>query len=1850
LQGIRQNNLKDLDVEIPLGRLTVVTGLSGAGKSSLVFETLHAEGQRRYVETFSPYTRQFLDTMDKPRVDSVQHIRPSIALQQKGTARTSRSTVGTMTELTDMFKVWFCHVAKLYDPASGELIEAMNSQRLWELFGNTGSATSALVCFEVKKPARTPWKTVLEGVLSQGFSRLLTGIEAPRLQRLSTEALAEVVEQLQSQGASSVTVVVDRVRLEAASHRRFIEAADTAFHYGKGQLCIHGAEGGHPLLGAYSKGLRSSVTAEAFNPPTPAMFSFNSPVGACPTCRGFGRVIEIDERLVIPDDRLSLNAGAIRPFQGEVYRHSLSDLQRHAPAAGVDLDTPWRELSEPARAWVWNGEADMPEDQEPGQHHWYGIRRFFNWLEGNTYKMHIRVFLSKYRAYTTCPDCRGDRLKPDALNWKWMGHTLPALYRMPVAQLLALLEPHAPPKPRPEDVAGLTLHQMVARLQTLDAVGLGYLDLDRTSRTLSGGEAQRINLTTCLGTSLTDTLFVLDEPSVGLHARDINRLAGVLHRLRDAGNTVVVVEHDEALMRAADHLIEIGPEPGAGGGHLVFEGPPSTQPEATAASQQSLTLAYLHGQRNLEQHAVKRPVEAQGPALHIRGACCHNLQDLSVSVPLGRLVVLTGVSGSGKSTLLDNVLYQCLMQQRRKVVEAPAKLQSLTGERALGEVVRVDQSRLSRTPRSNTALYAEVWDAVRNLLARTDAARSAGMSASTFSFNTGFGRCDHCQGLGYERIEMQFLADVTVPCPVCEGKRFKPETLAVTWNGYSVADILAMDVQTACSVFKEQPMILSRLRLLESVGLGYLTLGQPLSTLSGGESQRLKLVKYMGKLEAGTQGALLLMDEPTTGLHRHDVARLLDVMQRIVEAGHSLVVIEHQLDVIAAADWVVELGPEAGEGGGQLVFEGTPEQLKGANTHTAASLKAEHAAQAAPLCPPQAAALPPVPASIQITGAREHNLRSLSLEIPHRAMTVVTGVSGSGKSSLAFDILFAEGQRRFMESMSAYARQFVEQMPRAEVDAINHIPPTVAIEQRVTRGSAKSTVATVTEVAQYLRLLYARLGIQYGPESGLPVQTQSLTALRKQLQNLVDTAAEKALQAAQAGRRKPAAVWLCAPLIRGRKGHHQPMADWALGQQIPFLRCDGVVIETAAFTKLDRYREHDIEAAFVLGADVPLEALLERALELGKGACFALQGRSQTWLSTHNADPKTGEVFPTLDPKHFSWNSPRGWCPHCRGYGQLLPWMPSHDHYEHLKGLNLKAPVVCPECGGTRLNRISRAVRLHFKPVPGGQAAHALSLTLPELLSQPADQLLDTLERLDLDRRGRAIATDIITEVRERLKFLDQVGLSYLPMDRSSDTLSGGEAQRIRLASQLGTNLTGVCYILDEPSIGLHARDNAALIASLHTLKDKGNTLVVVEHDEDMMRAADHLIDLGPGAGIHGGHLLAQGAPEAVMRDTASLTGKLLKHGLKHPARGQWRTLPEAYNPRRKASKAAWVVLREPRLRNLKGGELHLPTGRLTMVCGLSGAGKSTLIRDLLKPALQEATQRKSAKLSGRACQLPIKDIAGGHCFRSVIEVDQEPIGKTPRSTPATYIGAFDLIREVFASLPEARMHGYGPSTFSFNTKGGRCEVCKGAGRIKLEMPFMADAYQRCEACNGSRYGPELSDLRWNGHNIAEVLAMSFEEAEQFFSFHARLKDLMTLMVSTGLGYLRLGQSSPTLSGGEAQRLKLVGELSHGLPTWRERSSGQLKANCYLLEEPTIGLHLADCQRLIELLHQLVDQGHTVVVIEHHLDLLAEADWLVEVGPGSAAQGGQIIYQGPAKGILEAKNSPTGPWLRPLLG
>ncbi|MEI6125708.1 MAG: excinuclease ABC subunit UvrA, partial [Pseudomonadota bacterium] len=1566
IRGACQNNLKNLDIDLELNRITVVTGVSGSGKSSLAFDTVYAEGQRRYIESFSAYARQFMDRMDKPAVQAIDGILPAIAISQTNAIKTSRSTLGTLTEITDYLKLLFPRLATLYCRQCGRPVEKDSSDSIaGKLAGEHGGKT----CF-ITFPFSLPDVSVVSpqeieaGLRRQGFFRLYHQGE---VKEISPSLFA-------AQGKEYLDILVDLAAVSPRNRKRLVDSLETAIRFGKGFITIFFSfEGKQPLK--FSTDLHCPHCDIHYRQPSPNLFSFNSPLGACEHCKGFGRTIDVDYAAVIPDTSRSLKEDAIKPWSTPSYRECYNELRLFCKKNGIPFDKPFRELSKVHKDMITQGSEGF-----------YGIKGFFDWLETRAYKMHIRVLLSKYRAYTTCSDCHGTRFKDETLVYRIEGKTIADIYGLSTSDCLHYFKT-LNSKASGNKTAEALLHEIISRLTYLERVGLGYLTLDRQSRTLSGGEVQRASLTTALGSCLVNTLYVLDEPSIGLHPRDTRRLIDILKGLRDMGNTLMLVEHDPDIILQSDTVIDLGPASGEQGGHMVFSGSPAE----LIASTDSLTGGYVSGRLAIPLPKERR-ASSKNLCIKIKGAALHNLKNIDATIPLGVLACITGVSGSGKSTLLEETLYKSLSRK-----DAAGGCCFFTGPEPPLAVILMDQSPIGKTPRSNPVTYMKIFDVIRAQFARTGLAGERGYTASTFSFNSTGGRCEQCQGDGFEKIEMQFLADVYVTCSSCQGKRYSPEVLEVAWQGRTIHDVLQMTVAGARQLFQQMPKVEYSLRLLEMVGLGYLKLGQAANTLSGGESQRLKLASF---IRQGSRGpALFLFDEPTTGLHYEDIKKLLQTFDFLIRQGHSILVVEHNLEVIKSADYILDLGPEGGDAGGYVVARGTPEAVMAEPaSYTGAHLKEYLAGSPATSAAVKEKETAADNDMIVIEGAREHNLKNISLRIPREKMVVITGLSGSGKSTLAFDILFAEGQRRFLETLSPYARQYIAQLQRPEVDSIRGLPPTVAIEQLMSRGNRKSTVATATEIYHYLRLLFAKAGSQHCPSCGQALAAQTPQDIARDI-----------LQ-----RYGNMSIMLLAPQVRGRKGFHKDIIQRAIKNGHEKIRIDGKILRAKNVFAVKRYHEHQLEIVTAELAPAKetrgqVQEAVNKALALGKGeAVVVCDGAPEKFYSIQAHCPACRISMEEPDPRLFSFNSSQGACPRCTGLGTIQVLSPgllvadSHlsmrdgaiaplasselssaikksifDRMEKQLHISPDEPLdsltakkyealfygsrmfpglialfeepdmgkkaawadylqqfygnaPCPDCKGTRLKDAARSVRIRGR-------------SIAELVALTPDRLLRFLERLSFEKKLEQISRPILQELVPKLELLDRAGLSYLTLDRSADTLSGGEAQRMRLAAQVASNLRGVAYVLDEPTIGLHPHDNKNLIRIIRDLQEKGNSVIIVEHDEETIRSADYIIDLGPGGGTHGGTIVAAGTLEHIQGQSESLTGKYLSEkNTGAPA------VPRPVNgcPR--------VSVLGACLHNLKKINAHFPVGRLTVVTGISGSGKTTLVRETLYKGLRK--------------------------------------------------------------------------------------------------------------------------------------------------------------------------------------------------------------------------------------------------------------------------------------------------------
>ena len=1830
IRGARQHNLTGFDVNIPLGQLTVITGVSGSGKSSLARDTLYAEGQRRYLETFSAYARQFLERMDRPAVDAVVNVPAAIAIEPGVTVRTSRSTVGTMTELNDFVKVIYSRLGILHCTSCGRPVHEDTPARAADQVLHAMPAGEPVVVAFPLEVLPDAGEILARTLRRDGYRRLLVDDQvAP---------LGDTVP------GPEAWIVQDRLKVEPAHRSRLVEALEAAFARGQGRARVLVLAPGRPVL-KFERSLSCADCGIAYRRLPPNAFSFNSPLGACPACRGFGRTLGLDESLVVPNPALSIRAGAIKPYASRRGRAYQRALLAGADAENLPVDVPWARLTARQRRQVFQGTDAIP-----------GVEDLFTALESRSYKMHVRVFMARYRGYHRCEACHGTRLKPEPLAFRLGKLTIAAFQALPAAEALRTVESWR--QIVPDAVAELVLDEIASRLRYLNDVGLGYLPIDRASRTLSGGEVERVHLTAALGSTLVNTLYVLDEPSIGLHPRDVGRLVTILKGLTARGNTVVVVEHDPDVIRHADHVIDLGPGPGAAGGRLVFEGPPA----ALLTQEHSLTAKHLRARPRAFARPETTDEPPAGPPLTLRGVTARNLKNLTVIIPFGRFTCFTGVSGSGKSTLLEEVLYRAILRARGEPGLPPGPFRTIAGYERFADVHLVDQTPLARTPRSNPLTYVKAFDPIRKRFAATEAAVARGLEPGHFSPNVAGGRCERCKGDGVEKVEMQFLPDAFVTCPDCGGKRYRPEVLEVELDGRTILDVFHLTVSEALEVFAGERVVTRALEPLAATGLGYLRLGQPINTLSGGEAQRLKIARHLGVRSYGP--SLFLLDEPTTGLHAEDVKSLLTALQKLRQAGHTLVVIEHHLGLIAEADHVIDLGPEGGDEGGEIVAEGPPASVaRTSHSITGRHLAAHLAGHVLPDRVQESPAIPlPPPDIMRLEGLREHNLQNLSLDIPHGQLVVVTGVSGSGKSTLAFDVLFAEGQRAYLESISTYARRYLPALPRPEADRVTGLPPAVAIEQRTSRGGGTSTVATVTEVYHHLRLLYARAGVVHCPDCDVPMERAD------------ENEAARRLVRTLAGRK----VTLLAPVVRGRRGFHREVMERARRSGYTRARIDGRMCALDPLPELARHHEHDVDIV-VAELTVPdrVQAGLRRALDeaytVGHGVVRVASGRTEILQSRALACPSCHTPGEEPDPRLFSFNHRMGACPACSGLGvtqelaeeQLVPdprrtlkkraievlhggIFSREDTRSFLKRaaraleINLLTPFrdlpaakrralihgqdnvfeglipylrwirdtanrpavddylgrftsdrPCPACHGTRLRPEARAVRLS-------------NMSIADLAAQSVEAARKILRRIPLGGSRKALARNLLQEVDQRLSFMERVGLGYLTLDRRASTLSGGEGQRLRLAAQLGAELTGVLYVLDEPTIGLHPADNEKLITVLKELRDRGNSVVVVEHDPATIRAADHVIDLGPGGGRDGGRIVARGTVGQVRRVKNSATGRFLRK----------RSRPTL------AVENALVNRDVVRLigaaeHNLKDVELSVPVGALTVVTGVSGSGKSTLVRETLLKAVQKRLHNSPVRPGAHT------DLIGWEIFQRAAEVDQSPIGRTPASVPATYVGIMDEIRALFALTAEARARGYTRARFSFNRREGACPACGGLGRIREEMAFLPDVTIRCETCEGRRYNTETLLARFKGKSIADVLGLTVDEAEGFFQDHPKIHPFLEAMVKLGLGYLTLGQPSPTLSGGEAQRIKLVEQLAR-------RNHGRA---LLVLDEPTTGLHPEDVDRLLAFFRELTGRGHTLVVIEHNLEVIAAADHVVDLGPGGGEAGGRIVAQG-APGTL----------------
>lgn len=1840
IENAYENNLNNVSINIPHDRLVVITGVSGSGKSSLAFDTIHQEGQRRFMESLSSYARQFMGQMTRPKVDRITGLSPTICIDQKTVNRNPRSTVGTITECLDHFRLLLARLGTPHCPICDLPLHLQSAeqlaQNLLDKHGSEKSKTILHILAPIVQDRKGEYRKELAQALQQGYLRARINGAMHNLETPISLARYE---------KHTIELGIDRTRLRPSNKSRIIEGIEQALTKTKGTVSfLIGEE--YELHSSKRSCPEHGISAPELEP---RLFSFNAPQGMCPECSGLGYMEDFEPSLMINpkakvvDAFLPMQKSGSLPFT-EIDKTLLKYICKQKK---IKISQKWSKLTQEEQSIILYGcnlEYSVEKRGKTITRQWIGLIPRIKRVWHFTKFPHFQ----QYRSRTTCHSCHGARLNPIALAVRFNGKNIDHLSRMTISQALEYTQSLSL-TPSQETIAAQLIRALHSRLLFLNEVGLSYLSFDRSAASLSGGEAQRIRLASQVGSGLQGVTFVLDEPSIGLHHRDQKRLIEALIQLRNRGNSLIVVEHDPLMMASADFLIEVGPGAGHKGGDIVYAGTATRFWKSKAR-----TAQYLRGECSIPAPEKRRiPTRKK---IEVVGAHAYNLKHVHLKVPLNLLCVVTGVSGSGKSTLIEHTLCAAIKRKLHKSKGAVGDYERLKGIKNIDKLITIDQTPIGRNSRSNPATYTGMMTHIRELFASTLEAQRRGYTKSRFSFNThiekGGGRCEACEGAGVKTIEMQFLSNVDIVCDTCIGKRFNQETLDIMFKGKNIHEVLEMSVDEAMVHFAHQRSIKRTLDTLQEVGLGYIKLGQPSTTLSGGEAQRIKLATELQRPSKGN--TLYVLDEPTTGLHMDDVAKLLHALHRLVDEGNSVVVIEHDLDVIRSADWIIDMGPEGGFKGGKITACGPPEFIAEQDSPTGVALREN-------LMPKHQRVIHPVSKtnhSIQLRGASIHNLKHVSVDIKPQSLCVITGPSGSGKTSLAFDTLFAEGQRRYVESLSTYARRFLGRMQRPPLEDSKGLAPAIAIDQKSGGYSPRSTVATTTEIYDYFRLLFARVGTPHCTQCNQTLRQFKPHNGAKHLKEHVS-----------------AAGWLVAKIAGDIASGALIQAGYTrvlLEKNTQSTLEDPKTILKSPVVVIDRLNPSNSSL-------VRLSDAISQAYALGGNHCLFIEKKNKKQWPLYSAlhCPAHGVTpIQEITPRHFSFNTHLGSCPQCGGLGKAQEidmsifiskpdqpaWEAIHgwirrgfhspritkacvqrilEEHEHppntpyrslstqcqheilhgkiapinitytrgqqtitatkkfvgvlteVQGWNrelswLRTEQKCNLCEGKRLKSEIRSIYISEK-------------SITDCTSMTIGDALDFWSHLELTAYQQQIAQQALLELTKRLQFLNGVGLSYLTLDRSARTLSGGEAQRIRLASQLGSGLSRSIYVLDEPTIGLHHSDTGALLSTLKELVELNNTVVVVEHDEQMIRAADQIIDMGPAAGVHGGEVVEHAAP------------LLLSKGSTYEYLNNIKTLP----PIRKRNKPkSWITIKNCRANNLKNIEVSFPRHAYTVVTGPSGAGKSTLVMNELLPRITEKIGKKHKA-----------------CPKRVEVVNQRPIGTSPRSTPASYCDILGPIRDIFAQTKQARARGWTKKRFSYNGDQGRCPHCEGRGYILIEMHFLSDIWLPCAHCEGTRYSSETREVLWKGMSISDVLSLTVDEACTLFTNQKSIYKKLEALSRIGLGYLRLSQPANQLSGGEAQRMKLAKYLAKG-----ERAH----ETCFILDEPSTGLHFSDLALLLKTMHELVDAGHMLVVIEHNLELMSHADHLIDVGPVGGTEGGQILHQAnPLKLVQASANTTT---------
>ncbi|MFZ4673185.1 MAG: excinuclease ABC subunit UvrA [Chlamydiia bacterium] len=1869
LKNVCVHNLKGVDLTLKTNQLIVFAGVSGSGKSSLAFDTIYLEGQRRYLESLTTFAKRHIGGLKKPQADLIQGLTPCIAIEQKTIGRNPRSTVGTMTGIYDFLRVLYARVGLPRCPDSLEVLSKLSKEKIHQIILQDHLGEAIYILAPVIENKRTESKELIQGFYKKGYTQA-------RLNGKWIELDSETeIDQHQN---TQLQIVVDRIKVEIKGEKRLMEAIDNALRIGQKKMSIVDRDSGKESF--FSTESYSFLSKKGYPTLEPFHFSFNHPEGMCPDCQGLGTektfhlegLIDFDKS--IPEGALD----AITPFATQIWGNIYTNL---AKIGRFNLNTPLKDLPDKAKKILFDGVEEKyltmtfihPKTKERSTQYisWKGIKdelkKRYNEAKSDQYKEKLKEFVIDIPC-SACQGARIDRFPRVTLFQGKMIHELTfySLLELQEFFLNCTLDPLDVP------IAQELIREIQRRLFFLIDVGVGYLSLERTSSTLSGGEAQRVRLASQLGQGLVGTTYILDEPSIGLHPADNLKLLKTLRNLTQQGNTVIVVEHDEETIRHADTIVDVGPYGGEAGGRIVGFGKVQDLMEA----KESITGKYLS-----RSSQIPIPKKRRKPTgfLQIKGASHHNLKNIDVAFPLGVFCAVTGVSGSGKSSLVNDILYPVASNHLMQSRLSHGAYAGIEGLEQLDKVIMIDQQPIGKTPRSNPATYIKVFDAIRDLFASLPESLALGFKAGRFSFNVKEGSCLTCKGMGLIRIDMDFLEDSWVECPHCAGERFDPRTLSVKFKGKNIYEVLELSVDEALTLFAAIPMIAKKLETLQQVGLGYMKIGQSSTTLSGGEAQRIKLAKELSR--PSTSKTLYLLDEPSTGLHFDDIKKMIKILERLVDKQNTVVVIEHNLDLIKIADWIIDLGPKGGKEGGFIMGEGTPEMLSEKSSLTGQFVK-DALNDSLQFYTHQVVSDEKPITHIEVKNATQNHLKNIDITIERNEITAFTGPSGSGKSSLAIQTIFAEGQRRYYETLNAYARQFIEQSPKPKVESIQGLSASIVIEQKRHAGNPRSTVGTITEILDYLRILYAKEGIAVCPET-----KERLVHVTKEY--IVNELLEKYPNEK---------CIVLAPIVPKKEESYKELFDRYQKEGFLRVRVQGIIYELAdEYPTLSGLKEScelviDRIQIHTSGKKRLLDAI-ETATQIDpRSILFELKDEAKSkkerppllhYYLAFSA-PTTKKTYPKIEPKTFSFNADEGMCTTCEGIGSLstvdikevpklfkatlkdildqvlhfaynpirsilkllqdagidpkerldkmslphlsfvldggkipgspLRWIGLHPFFERLFSfgkpqqkealLPLCQNKPCPSCKGTRLNPLASNV-------------HISSVTLPALLRMPIDEAFVFISQIQSEQD----LSEVLDPIQEKLRFLIQIGVEYLSLDRTSLTLSGGEIQRIHLARQLGVNLSNCLYVLDEPSIGLHPHDHKKLLQALIQLKNEGNTLLLVEHDPMTLEIAKTIFEFGPEGGEKGGRILAKGKLEELKKDPHSITGKVLRKEL-------------FYHRQKKPidSLTDWIQVENATKYSLKKVDVKIPKNRITALTGVSGSGKSTLMHEILAPILKKTTSSRKRFDSFTIDGCLISNIKE---FKHLILVDQNPIGTTSRADICSYTELLGHFRSFYSELKEAQAYGLMPRHFSPNHIQGMCTECYGLGHIEVKLQLLPPAIKICPLCQGKRLSLIALKIKYQGLSLGDLFHMRAVDLVDIFSFHPKVSATLQLLIDVGMGHLRIGQEVQTLSHGESQRLRFVRELI--TPT--------KGPSLIFLDEPTTGLHDADILKLLPIFDRLIERGDTLLIIEHNITVLKEVDYLIEMGPKAGKEGGKIVAYGPYDVFVKKQKGITAPYL-----